>query len=229
MRPPERPKLLGVPCHAPWQGTAQRRASFSPSQGPERRAVRPRPGPPGCRRPLSDPRCRRQCILRSAPFRPPRLMRPVLRVQGCFGASCAVTGKRLQPPGRAPAAPLRGPPARVAGEGAGGRDVPPAPPPRGGRGRRRRGQARAPPGGRTANSESLRKCVLLLSGRRAGALPPWRSMKAGPALPRPEPTSSIRQTYPATFTSARVGYLEPLPSAPWPRPSPCAPDPELRG
>ncbi len=84
---------------------------------------------------------------------------------------------------------------------------------------------------RTANPQGLQRWALLPSGRRAGARPPWPSMSLSPAVPRPEPTSSIRQTYPATFTSARVGHLELSPSAPQPRSSLARPlpKPKLRG
>lgn len=68
----------------------------------------------------SDARCRRQCILRV-----------------CFAAEPCAAALR-----RARAAPARGPPARVAGEGSGGRDAPPDPSRSGGRGRCRRGPAK---------------------------------------------------------------------------------------
>jgi hypothetical protein len=64
---------------------------------------------------------------------------------------------------------------------------------------------------RTANPEGLHKYALLTSVQRAGAGLAWHSLSLSPALPGPEPTSSIRQLYPATFTSARAcgGQLRP--------------------
>ncbi len=80
---------------------------------------------------------------------------------------------------------------------------------------------------RTALPTATFKCAFLTATRRAGARPPWRSMSLSPAVPRPEPTSSIRQTYPANPTDllARAGSSSERDSL---CPSP-HPDPKLRG
>ena len=168
----------------------------------DQRAVRPRSWPPGCRELPSDPRCRRQCILRLHPSDRPARCGPCSGVWARPGALRVVAGRPLQLPGRARAAPPRGPPARVAGEGAGGRDAPPAPPPRGGRGRRRRGRARAPPGGRTANPQGLRKCALLPAGRRAGAGLACRSTGSGQALPQGWEVGKSTTLFPANLPTS---------------------------
>ncbi len=109
MRPLERPKLLGIPCHAPWQGTAQRRASFSSSRRPRpaRRSAALLP----TRRP-SKARCRRQRILRL------RASRPCLMAEDCPMASArplpGPSSMQAAPGGepRGPSAP--GPPRMLA-------------------------------------------------------------------------------------------------------------------
>ncbi len=215
MRPLERPKLAGVPCHTSWQGTAQRRASFSPSRRPG--SARRLAALLSTRRP-SDARCLRQRILRLRTSRPCPMAGdcPVASALPWPGPSSTQAAPGGEP--RGPSAP--GPPRMLAeGEGATQARVQGAQAPAGVRGWPRAAKG-GPLGGlrgaarpshrlsgsgaqrpdasmlakriaslappRTANPTGLQKCALLPSGRRA---------RAPPRTARRLPAPGRRQVY----------------------------------